>query len=30
MVAVMDATKVGDEWFFVVRDPQKKRMYTPL
>lgn len=24
MVAVMDATKVGEEWIFVVRDPHKK------
>jgi hypothetical protein len=24
MVAIMDATKVGNEWFFVVRDPHKK------
>ena len=24
MVAVMDATKIGSEWFFVVRDPHRK------
>jgi len=24
MVALMDATRVGGEWFFVVRDPHKK------
>ena len=24
MVAVMDATRVGDEWVFVVRDPHEK------
>lgn len=24
MVAIMDATKVGEEWFFVVRDPEAK------
>lgn len=29
MVAVMDATMVGDEWVFVVRDPHKKEnVYT--
>jgi hypothetical protein len=31
MVAIMDATKIGKEWFFVVRDPHKKEnVYSTL
>ncbi len=31
MVAIMDATKVGFEWFFVVRDPEaKENVYSAL
>jgi hypothetical protein len=31
MVAIMDATKIGDEWYFVVRDPHtKENVYSAV
>lgn len=31
MVAIMDATKIGNEWFFVVRDPHtKENVYSAV